>query len=317
MDMKKRWSKLGFLCLIGLCISCSSEIITDDAVQPTEQAISWVPYIAREVQTRAAVMDSERLQETGFGIMGFVHENSETPNYATPNFMNGPVTWDGSNSQWSYSPTKYWPNDPSQQLDFLAYAPYGDDNHIEITDGYKLTFKVDETAANQVDLIVATAKNRTRNSNNGAVALHFRHLLSRLQFDAKAAAGSTSTIEITDVTLTGNFYTQGTVDLSKDSPQINTEQTSKSNKTYTVNSSNSYLMLIPDEQINATLNISYTITYSDNSTENGTCNGTLSTANLPSGLAGGKAYRVILTVAANEILFDVESVTEWGEGTIN
>lgn len=310
--MKRTWSKLGFLCLIGLCISCSSEIITDDAVQPTEQAISWVPYIAREVQTRAAVMDSESLKTKGFGIMGYVHTG--TPNYATPNFMNGQVTWDGS--QWSYSPTKYWPNNASQRLDFLAYAPYGDDTHISVS-GSTLTFTVDETAANQVDLIVATAKNRTRNSNNGAVALNFRHLLSRLQFDAKAAAGSTSTIEITNVTLTGDFYTKGTVDLSNSSATIIPEQSSKSNKTYTVNSSSTYLMLMPDEQINATLDISYTINYSDSTTEDGTYSGTLSITNLPSGLEGGKAYRVVLTVATDEILFDVESVTGWGEETIN
>lgn len=309
--MKRTWSKLGFLCLIGLCISCSSEIITDDAVQPTEQAISWVPYIAREVQTRAVVMDLTQLQNNGFGIMGYVHTG--TPNYATPNFMNGPVTWDSSNSQWSYSPTKYWPNNASQQLDFLAYAPYGDDTHINVS-GSTLTFTVDDNAENQVDLIVATAKNQTRSNNNGAVELNFRHLLSRLQFDAKAAAGSTSTITI-NVTLTGDFYTQGTVDLSQDSPQIAGQ--SKNSQTYTVNSSSTYLMLMPDADFDATFTVSYTITYSDNSTENGTYNGTLSTANLPSGLAGGKAYRVILTVATDEILFDVESVTEWGKETIN
>ena len=95
------------------------------------------------------------------------------------------------------------------------------------------------------------------------------------------------------------------------SPKINTVQSSKSMQTYHINSSNPYLMLIPDADFKADFTVSYTITYSDNSTENGTCNGTLSTANLPSGLADGKAYRVILTVATDEILFDVKTVTEW------
>ena len=300
MDMKKRWSKLGFLCLIGLCISCSSEIITDDAVQPTEQAISWVPYIAREVQTRAVVMDSESLKTTGFGIMGYVHTG--TPNYATPNFMNGPVTWDGSNSQWSYNPTKYWPNDPSQRLDFLAYAPYENDNHIEITDGYKLTFKVDDNAANQVDLIVATAKDQTRSSNNGAVALNFRHPLSRLQFEAKAAAGYDYEITFTSATLSG-APTEGTFN-----PWTEAWTRTSGTGFYTVSSSADYLLLIPGATTGITATIYYTLSGNNQSQE-------ITLSNVLATMEAGKSYKISLIGAKDDIIFDVAAVENWNEDT--
>ena len=297
--MKRTWSKLWFICLIGLCISCSSEIITDDAVQPTEQAISWVPYIAREVQTRAVMMDLTQLQNNGFGIMGYVHENSETPNYATPNFMNGPVTWDAS--QWSYSPTKYWPNDPSQQLDFLAYAPYGN-NHIKITDGYKLTFTVDTDPENQVDLVVATTKDQTRNSNNGAVALNFRHLLSRLRFEAKAAAGYDYEIRFTYATLSG-APKEGTLD-----PWTKAWTSTSATGSYTVSSSADYLLLIPGATTGITATIHYKLSGSDQSQE-------ITLSNVLPTMDAGKSYKISLIVAKDDIISDVAAVENWNEDT--
>lgn len=297
--MKRTWSKLGFICLIGLCISCSSEIITDDVVQPTEQAISWVPYIAREVQTRAAVMDSERLQTTGFGIMGYVHTG--TPDYTTPNFMNGQVTWDDSNSQWSYSPTKYWPNNASQQLDFLAYAPYGDDTHINVS-GSTLTFTVDETAANQVDLIVATAKDQTRSNNNGAVELNFRHLLSRLQFDAKAAPGYDYEITFTSATLS-NAPTEGTFN-----PWTGEWTITPSTGSNTVSSSTDYLLLIPGATTGITATIHYTLSGNNQSQE-------ITLSNVLPTMDAGKSYKISLIGAKDDIIFNVAAVEYWNEDT--
>ena len=297
--MKRTWSKLGFLCLIGLCISCSSEIITDDAVQPTKQAISWVPYIAREVQTRAAVMDNGQLKTTGFGIMGYVHTGS--PDYATPNFMNGQVTWDDSNSQWSYSPTKYWPNNASQRLDFLAYAPYNDATHILVS-GSNLTFTVDEDPTKQVDLIVATAKNQTRSNNNGAVALHFRHLLSRLQFDAKAAAGYDYEITFTSATLS-NAPTEGTFN-----PWTGEWTITPGTGSNTVSSSTDYLLLIPGSTDGIIATIHYTLSGSERSQE-------ITISNVLPALEAGRSYKISLIGAKDDIIFDVEAVENWNEDT--
>lgn len=297
--MKRTWSKFWFICLIGLCISCSSEIITDDAVQPTEQAISWVPYIAREVQTRAAVMDSENLKRMGFGIMGYVYTG--TPDYATPNFMNGQVTWDNVSGQWSYSPTKYWPNNASQQLDFLAYAPYGDDTHISVSES-TLTFTVDDNAENQVDLIVATAKNQTRSTNHGAVALHFRHLLSRLQFEAKAAPGYGYEIVFTSATLSG-APKEGTLN-----PWTEVWTVDPAVATYTLTDNESYLLLIPGLTNGITATIKYTLADSEKSQEI-----TLSEV-LPT-MEAGKSYKISLIGANDDIIFDVTAVESWNEDT--
>lgn len=298
--MKRTWSKFWFICLIGLCISCSSEIITDDAVQPTEQAISWVPYIAREVQTRAVVMDNDELKTKGFGIMGYVY--TDTPDYTTPNFMNGQVTWDAGSSQWSYSPTKYWPNNASQQLDFLAYAPCAD-SHVSVS-GHTLTFTVDDNAENQVDLIVATAKNQTRSTNHGAVELHFRHLLSRLQFEAKAAPGYGYEITFTSATLSG-APKKGTLDPWTETWAVDP---AVAPNTYTLTDNESYLLLIPGLTDGITATIQYTLAGSEKSQEI-----TLSEV-LPT-MEAGKSYKISLIGANDDIIFDVTAVESWNEDT--
>ena len=231
--------------------------------------------------------------------MGYVHTG--TPNYATPNFMNGPVTWDDSNSQWSYSPTKYWPNNASQQLDFLAYAPYNDATHILVS-GSNLTFTVDDNAANQVDLIVATAKNQTRSTNQGAVALHFRHLLSRLQFEAKAAAGYGSEITFTSATLSG-APTEGTFN-----PWTEAWTSTQGTGSYNVSNSNDYLLLIPGATTGITATIHYKLSGNDQSKEI-----TLSDV-LPT-LEAGRSYKISLIGAKDDIISDVAAVENWNEDT--
>ncbi|MCR5573579.1 MAG: hypothetical protein K6F78_02020, partial [Bacteroidaceae bacterium] len=73
----------------------------------------------------------------GFGVMAYYTDNNTYDGLTTPNFMyNQKVTWNKTDSVWTYTPVKYWPNEygsnaTSEEIDrvsFFAYGPY-----VEVT----------------------------------------------------------------------------------------------------------------------------------------------------------------------------------------
>lgn len=69
-------------------------------------------------------IDAATLRQQGFGVVAFDTEGNYNADTSTPNFMaNQPVTHNGL--EWTYSPTKYWPNN-GNRLSIFAYAPYND-----------------------------------------------------------------------------------------------------------------------------------------------------------------------------------------------
>lgn len=155
---------------IAMLTGCSQ---SDDLTAPTvaKQDAKQIPveigtYVGKSAQTRSGwtgdITDSElklAAKANGFGVFAYFTENTDYPNVtatATPapsapldanantaNFMyNQHVSWDATNSLWTYSPLKYWPNDfastavdaqtPAAQgstayggkVSFFAYAPY-------------------------------------------------------------------------------------------------------------------------------------------------------------------------------------------------
>ena len=99
------------------------------------QAISFDSYLNRGVSTRsgyAGLLNSDSLQDEGFGVFAYYTDFNAYDDQATPNFMyNQLVEYSGG---WTYSPVKYWPNeygsaaisDDVDKVSFFAYAPYVD-----------------------------------------------------------------------------------------------------------------------------------------------------------------------------------------------
>lgn len=158
----------------------------------------------------------------GFGIMGY-YTGSKTWEQAkgtvTPSFMfNQMVTYkDGG---WTYTPTKYWPNNTTDKVSFFAYAPYESSNETgnrvgivtsKITDAgiptidftLKEATKIDE----MVDLVVAEGLNKT--ASDATIQFNFRHTLSKIGFKAKLGAdyagldGKNSFVYITHMWIVG------------------------------------------------------------------------------------------------------------------
>ena len=130
-----------------ICLmACSSEETTRTA----ETAGSELrPVAFKEAYTVQPTRSSEKFTATAgipvgqsMGVYAYLH-NTETRNYSadSPNFMwNQKATRQEDTEPFTYEPLKYWPNDETSKLSFIAYFPYcngaendGTDEDIEST----------------------------------------------------------------------------------------------------------------------------------------------------------------------------------------
>ena len=215
-------------------VSCSSDDLDSFSDNSSKnEAISFDGYLGRSAVavngTRGSEVKIGKLQTDGFGVFGYhntTEHNSETEQSFNANlFNNQKVTYDNTNSKWTYSPLKFWPSDG--HIDFLAYAPY-DVKNTTLTDGSKINdFTVSETIADQTDLLWTNATSQiTADITKKKVNFQFHHALSRLGYTVKLTGDYSSddvTFTLKKITLAGSstdatkgaFYTSGTIDLSK------------------------------------------------------------------------------------------------------
>ncbi len=137
---------------------------------------------------------------------------------------------------------RYWPSgDAPAYLSFYAYYP-SDAGQIAAPDAGlgAFTFTAEASAANQVDFMVAdVVKDQLYTSNNGTVALTFRHMLTKVQVkfktDATVAADENTEVKITSA----KFYkinNTGKLTSSYDGTDFETEWSDQSGTaTYDIN----------------------------------------------------------------------------------
>ena len=148
-------------------------------------------------------------------------------------YLDKVLTWDTDNSKWDYPGVVYWPDySKSRKLAFAAYALNVEDNivwdedpnvpyneksgHPEGQSYTKFTYTVPDAVKDQKDLLVTPFlpnQGLDENANAQAVQLNFKHLLSRVGFQVVANQDGDVDIDIKEVTLHGNFPTQGKVNL--------------------------------------------------------------------------------------------------------
>lgn len=103
-----------------------------------------------------------------------------------PNFMcNQKVERANNASPWTYSPVKYWPNNPADKVSFYAYGPY-DVKGLNVSGATQsgpptMEYTIQEAEADQADLIIASVlPNQTYANNNGKVSFKMFHALTRV-----------------------------------------------------------------------------------------------------------------------------------------
>lgn len=148
--------------------ACSSD---DTYTQPQPQVnteplpIAFSSYIGRNV-TRASIIDATAIQTQGVGVLAMLttgkydptsNEANVTKTFTPEFFNNTKVSYNNTNSEWSYDGVTYWPKDHDQYVSFLAYGPYAKSvtlyNSNGGTDGDKTYLKYDATQAKQFDIL--------------------------------------------------------------------------------------------------------------------------------------------------------------------
>ena len=253
--MKKR--KFIYALLAGLAFTaCSNE---DQAVQqPQKQShpltieVTENPLIQDGAEgsnsNRAAITTTSSLD--AFNLT-YVYETAAPG--STSATKNGEGKWTSTGS---------WPNiDGNIDVNWYAYS----DGTFNLTDATPklpyINFTVEESAASQKDLLVATASG-TYTGTSGNLSFTFDHACSALRFYVKKAKTHTATLNISSVSLC-NVYKQGkyyfgdgtwSVSTTIDNPISNYTLSSAINNlgsdSYQLlngTETNSYLFLIPQE----------------------------------------------------------------------
>lgn len=241
--------QLMFVLLAGLTFGACSNDDNEQASQPKSYPLTIEVTENPLVQdgeengtTRAAITDNSTL--TGFN-MSYVYgsEASSDPITATK----------GSEGKWSS--TGSWPStgDNNTTVNWYAYT----DGTFNLNGGTPyINFTVDENAATQKDLLVATASG-TYSGTGGKLTFTFDHACSALRFYVKKSTNindktlTVSSIVLKNVIKDGKYYygtqswTLGTT--STDYTLLSSSQTLASDSYLLLNGSedDSYLFLIP------------------------------------------------------------------------
>lgn len=243
-----------------LMTSCSQNEVTEISPDAYPQMTFGV-YTG--TSTRGVDTDNISIKESpdaadkygGFGIMGyFTGEQKWEDAKATtaPGFMhNQKVAWNSSKNAWTYSPTKYWPNNKNDKISFFAYAPYesawqsGTKAGVIVCDATTqgipyITFKLKEgnDLPKMVDLVVADKTDQQYTDvNGGKVSFQFNHTLARVSFKAKLGDGEftgmdgdESFVYITEMWIVGSNH--GTSAAEGNMSLLNTSAPSNSNSKF-------------------------------------------------------------------------------------
>lgn len=334
--MKKKLF-LGLLAAAAVSFTaCQKDEVINEV--PQDQAIGFGTYVGRDAQTKATVTDLNAMKHedySGFGVFAYYTGNDDYPvNNTTiaPAFMNNVKVWydtDLNPDAWNYAPLKYWPGN-GQQVSFFAYAPYVNAPDAKITTlpaadvaaDPTIGFSVPTTVSAQIDLLYASVKDASSNPVN----FTFNHALTRIGFKVKTAREDYR-VNISSITLTGDFNTVGTLNLNTgtwsvteeanpDTYQLNFNPVATvSNTTGTsINANEGYVMTIPTDFTSSNLSVSVTYTY-----EYQVSNGVWAAAvndtkegNVAVNFQQGKAYTLLMTLdPLTPITFDVTNVTGW------
>lgn len=334
---------------VAACFASCSEVVDSPVV---DNPISFDNYVGKDAVTRAAVVSDVK----SVNVNAYLHKRAgveggtEKGEGFKANFMSAQKvvrTGEGTSASWGYEPVKYWPAS-DQVVDFVAWiddtsAPEKSNIEIVRNDANQYTstlnFEVADTVDLQTDLLVADpVLDQNRAGDNAPINLHFKHLLSRIGFQIVATGvpgetDETTIVELNNITLSGKFATEGTVNMV--SPSVKIEGTPTDNVEYHLsgvhfgwtpgdkvnvirkgisdNTASSYLMLIPTGAEPSKINVTYTVTTMADGQVSG--DPIVNSADFP--LTGvkyepGKAYKYIFYITMEGITFDVV-VDEWDE----
>ena len=188
--MNKRLLKYFWaLPLLGMLSSCSESAVSEGS-QNSKNGVYFAVTASKQTTTKAAAVDKDLVKTKDFGLFAYHGTdwatllNNGTGPTIVPNFMNNQLVKYSNDGGWGYTPLMYWLDD---KVSFFGYWPKEDgvtsasaaENEMP-----KVEFTQKMDAANMVDFITSYAVDKTK--DGGKVTLDFHHVLTRLNFMARA-----------------------------------------------------------------------------------------------------------------------------------
>lgn len=326
--------------LAAMLSACTSSEL-EPTITADNDAIEFGTYV--DMQSRA-LEKSTFSEGDKICINAFQSEGTSVGKDFTANFMEN-ETLTKTASGWTYANPKFWPMNSVDRISFVASHPY---IAPTIAAGIcTFPFEVNANPAAQTDLLWSTITDANRDDRNGThqngvletpatsprdnVVLHFRHALSKVVFNAKAATYyNGTTITITDIAVK-NLYAKGSYSLTKNLEEGSWTLEGEANNGYTIltggtdtaidtrlKSFGTSLLMIPqtlstDAATAPTVTIKYTVTYSNpNKTVNEERTFNLATDKITV-WEQNKAYNYNFNITLDMITFD--AVIENWDGT--
>lgn len=174
--------------------SCSNNEIEREV---TSNAVRFTTVVGNSTKATTGVIDLTALKAStdGFAV--------STSGLGTSDEMSN-VAVKYVTSAWTYTGDYFWPINPSQAVNFTAYAPAGTSGVSISGTGVTISsFTPAATASSQIDLLYAPPAPYTR-SGSGAngVALNFTHILTQVVFAVSTDIPSGDTPIIASIVLT-------------------------------------------------------------------------------------------------------------------
>ena len=189
--MNKRLLKYFWaLPLLGMMSSCSESAVSEGS-QNSKNGVYFAVTASKQTTTKAAAVDKDLVKTKNFGLFAYhgtdwatLLNSSGTGPTIVPNFMNNQVVTYSNDGGWGYTPLMYWLDD---KISFFGYWPKEDGVTLASAaenEMPKVEFTQKMDAANMVDFITSYAVDKTK--DGGKVTLDFHHVLTRLNFMARA-----------------------------------------------------------------------------------------------------------------------------------
>lgn len=190
---------IGLIACAALTMTgCSNDEINVPQQSQGNNAIEFSTYLGRNAQgSRGTETNTTSIQTNGFGVLAYYTEQANFADTNKPNFMwNQKVTYDKTNTNWEYTPVKYWPTKVGDKVSFFAYAPYvenGKNTVIElsgnsVTGAPTATITLPEDPSQTIDFVAAVQMNKTHDNSakaNNNVSFTLKHEMTRVKVQAK------------------------------------------------------------------------------------------------------------------------------------
>lgn len=250
---------IGLIACAALTITgCSNDEINVPQQSQGNNAIEFSTYLGRNAQgSRSTETNTDSIKKNGFGVLAYYTEQADFAKTNKPNFMwNQKVTYDKTNTNWEYTPVKYWPTKVGDKVSFFAYAPYaanGNNKGIVLsgnseTGAPTATITLPDDPSQTIDFVAAVQMNRTHDNSasaNNNVSFTLLHEMTRVKVQAKldklvydaSDPKHRTFVVIKNVTFNdkGQFYKSGKYTFSTTDGERGTWTPTPNASTYTLN----------------------------------------------------------------------------------